>query len=232
MLHEKIFRNFLSTIFIMGTLLSFSSKPVYGAYAEFTFDMPSDDIEFRLPLVFEENGVILNAYSDSTYWRQTSGFTEYFFPWLSGGVLTNGVRVAAYPAETLSLSFSTGMTNFSVDFAIDYNGYEPFFPSELKYFGLIAYSGTNTIGGAEKFGLENGSIELSLSLPFDRIDLYSSDMVDFAIDNVRVSNIPLPSSFILLASGIFILLFLRIRWGISLVAHEGGGEVGTVSFAT
>lgn len=203
MIKAKVVWHFCSIIFVMGILLSFGSRSAYGTYAEFTFDIPQGSSELFLPLGFEENGILMSAYSDSTYWRQTDEFT---FIGLSGGVLTNGIRLAPYPGETLFLNFSTGMTNFSANFAI-----VSLFPA-AKYLELVAYSGISEGGSTEMTGLDNGLIEIALSTPFDRVELISSDMVDFAVDNVHISNVPLPSGLFLLSSGIALLLLpLRMK---------------------
>ncbi len=207
MLMIKVFRSFCRFIFVLGVLLSFAGASAYASSAEFTFDMPPGSYELGLPLDFEDNGVIMNAYSDAYFWRQTD---RYNFIGLSGGVLTNGLRLAEYPSETLSLRFSGGMTNFSTDFAIVSHYPTP------RYLALVAYSGSTVVGGVDAVGMDNGSISLSLSTPFDRVELTSSDMVDFAIDNVNVNNVPLPGGLLLMSSGMALLLGLRMkrRWGV------------------
>jgi len=187
------------TVFVVFLVL-FSNRAVYGAYTEFTFDMPPGSFELPLPVSFTENGITINASASSEYWRQTD---ETVFPGLSGGVLTNGLRLAPYPPETLALQFSIGLAQFSTDYAI------------ASLFGgsntltLAAFFGTTLMGNAARTGTDSGSITFTLSALFDRIELTSAAEVDFAVDNVKVNTVPLPGAFLLIIPGLAGIMALK-----------------------
>jgi hypothetical protein len=202
MLKAKMIFNLCSIIIVVLTLFSLGNQPAYATYANFTFDMPEDSpwYGFPLPLVFVENGVEMSASANSIYWRQTDTFV---FTGLSGGVLTNGLRLGLYPSETLTLQFSTGLTQFSSEFSIESIIMNP------SYLSLLAFSGTIVVGSIDIIGVDSGSIVVISPNPFDRIELSSGEGMDFAIDNVQVNTVPEPGSIFLLLTGIFGILAVR-----------------------
>jgi hypothetical protein len=197
---SKALLNVCGMIVFVVFLALFSSQAVYGAYAVFTFDMPPGSFELPLPLSFLENGITMNASASSEYWRQTDRFV---FIGLSGGVLTNGLRLAPYPPETLTLQFSIGLAQFSSDYAI------------ASLFGgsntltLTAFFGTTPVGSAVTTGTDSGSIAFLSSALFDRIELTSAAEVDFAIDNVKVNTVPLPGAILLIVPGLAGIMALK-----------------------
>ncbi|SEL93844.1 hypothetical protein SAMN04489760_10165 [Syntrophus gentianae] len=199
---RKALLSFCGVAVFVALLVLFSYRAVYGAYTEFAFDMPPGSLERPLPLSFVENGITMNASASSEYWRQTDRFV---FTGLSGGVLTNGLRLAPYPPETLTLQFSIGLAQFNADYAI------------ASLFGgsntltLAAYFGTTFVGNTVRTGTDSGSISFTSSALFDRIELTSAAEVDFAVDNVKVNAVPLPGALLLMIPGLAGIMALKRR---------------------
>ncbi len=186
---RKALLSFCGVAVFAAFLVLFSNRAVYGAYAEFTFDMPQGSFERPLPLSFTENGITMNASASSEYWRQTD---QAVFPGLSGGILTNGLRLAPYPPETLTLQFSIGLAQFNADYAI-----ASLFEGS-NTLTLAAFFGTTLVGNSLRTGTDSGSISFTSSALFDRIELTSAAEVDFAVDNVNVNTVPLPGALLLM----------------------------------
>lgn len=173
--------------------------------ASFNFDKPYQGFDISLPLSFEDNGTTLNVSASTGYWRQSDFYT---FPGLSGGVITNGLRLAGYPAETLTLQFNKQFSSFSANYAVAFeNRQNTYYSLTLTAFlnNIIIDSYTIYQDSNGNY-FDSGLFSFSPLNPFDRIVITTSSGMDLAIDNVVV--IPLPGTLFLMLSAISWLLVL------------------------
>jgi hypothetical protein len=194
--------------------------------ARFDFDEPYDwpgsnepyswFFDISLPLSFEDSGTILSVSANTGYWGQSNlstspVFSGVFFPNMSGGIITNGLRLAAYPAETLTLQFNRQFNSFNADYAVAFpNPHDTYFYqlTLTAFLDNILIDSYTIYKDIDNIHYDFGSFSFLSLTSFNRIVITTSPGADFAIDNVVVTT-PLPGAFFLMLPAISLLLAVR-----------------------